>query len=70
MNARTYIDEQEQIDPDEWDQCALFNALGLDEQGQAQLVDAWKACAPNSRLNDFTKALVIGGAKLAVECSR
>ena len=65
MNAQTQIDEQAQIDPAEWAEKELFNALGLDEQGQAQLVDAWQSVAPDSTLPEFARALVIGGAKLS-----
>ena len=65
MNARTHIDENAQIDPVELDQIALFNALGLDEQGQAQLVATWQQIAPGATLNEFTGALVKGSLALA-----
>jgi len=65
MNARTDIDELAQIDAAEYDQIAIFNALGLDEQGQAELVAAWQRSAPNASFKAFAGALVIGGAKLA-----
>jgi len=65
MNMRANIDEHAQIDAEELDQVALFNALGLDEQGQAQLVATWQQVAPGATLNEFAKALVLGGTKLA-----
>jgi len=65
MNQRANIDEQDTIDPEEWDQCSLFNALGLDQNEQTLLIDAWINKAPNASLNNFAKALVIGGSKLS-----
>ena len=65
MNARMQIDEREQIDPDEYDQVTLLTALGLDEQGQTQLVETWQQVAPGVTLNEFASALVKGGLALA-----
>jgi len=63
MNARTNIDELAQIDAAEYDQIAIFNALGLDEKGQAELVAAWQRSAPNDSFKAFAGALVIERAR-------
>ena len=70
MNARTDIDELAQIDAAEYDQIAIFNALGLKENEAAQLIASWEQCAPQSTLQDYARALVNGGAKLAATLDR
>ena len=65
MNARMKIEDQTQFDVVELAEVELFNALGLDEQGQAQLVATWQQVAPGATLNEFAGALVKGGLALA-----
>lgn len=59
--------QADMLDPQEWETCGLFNALGLDQDQQALLESAWQRCAPHASLQDFARALVNGGAKLALQ---
>lgn len=59
-------------DPTEWERLNLCAALGMNDEQSNMLLDAWERNAPNASFQDFTRALVIGGAKLAdtMECGR
>jgi len=70
MNARTHIDEQSQIDPEEWDLTTLYSVLGMNEAEQLALEKAWHSAAPDASKLDFARALINGGAKLALQCNQ
>ena len=62
------LEDQDTIDPREWDMANLFSALGLNQDQQDELTRVWQQVAPNSDITEFTRALVMGGSsRLALQ---
>ena len=61
-------EEQDTIDPQEWDMANLFSALGLNQDQQDELTQVWQQVAPPGvNITDFTRALLMGASRLAVQ---
>ena len=67
MNMKAGHLETEQIVADDLDRVAIFSALGLNEDQQEKLTQAWQECAPNVPLQDYARTVVLAGSQLAMD---
>lgn len=67
MTKAAKIDDDVQIDPAEWAQSALFDALNANEREREILLEAWQRCAPNTSFNDFVRVHTLSATRIALQ---